>query len=300
VALGTCAFAVLAGLFLGRRFMARVDAITQTCERVISGKLNERIPVRGRGDEWDRLARAINEMLDRISSLLENLQQVSSDVAHDLRTPLTRLRNRLEAAREKSIGVIDYSAAISSAIEDTDRLLSMFSALLRISQIEAGTRVHSFAPVTLAAVLERLFQLYLPVAEDCAHSLARDLQQGLTIRGDEELLTQLFSNLIENALRHSPAGTHIRLIVAGANGDCVASVIDDGPGVAAHDLGKITRRFYRGSSSRSSEGHALGLSLVAAIAQLHSAKLHLADASPGLRVDLMFKGADQVHMSDQQ
>ncbi|MGC1457731.1 MAG: HAMP domain-containing sensor histidine kinase [Steroidobacteraceae bacterium] len=300
VALGTCAFAILAGLFLGRRFMAQVDAITQTCERVISGKLNERIPVRGRGDEWDRLARAINEMLDRISSLLENLQQVSSDVAHDLRTPLTRLRNRLEAAREKSTGVVDYSAAITSALEDTDKLLSMFSALLRISQIEAGTRVHSFAPVGLSAVLERLCQLYLPVAEDCGHSLTRELEPNLTIRGDAELLTQLFSNLIENALRHTPAGTHIRLIAAAVNGDCVASVVDDGPGVAPEDLGKVTRRFYRGSSSRSTEGHGLGLSLVAAIAQLHGARLQLADARPGLRADLLFKDADQVLMPDAQ
>ncbi|HEV2701997.1 MAG TPA: HAMP domain-containing sensor histidine kinase [Steroidobacteraceae bacterium] len=292
VALGTCAFAMLAGLFLGRRFMARVDAITQTCERVISGNLNERIPVRGRGDEWDRLARAINEMLDRISSLLENLQQVSSDVAHDLRTPLTRLRNRLESAREKSTGVVDYSAAINSALEDTDRLLSLFSALLRISQIEAGTRVQSFAPVALSDLLERLFQLYLPVAEDCGHVLARDLRQGLTLRGDAELLTQLFSNLIENALRHTPAGTHIRLAAACADGDCSASVTDDGPGVPPEDLGKVTRRFYRGSSSRSSEGHGLGLSLVAAIAQLHAAKLQLADAGPGLRVDVIFKSGD--------
>jgi signal transduction histidine kinase len=272
--------------------MAQVDAITQTCERVISGKLNERIPVRGRGDEWDRLARAINEMLDRISSLLENLQQVSSDVAHDLRTPLTRLRNRLEAAREKSTGIVDYSAAITSAIEDTDRLLSLFSALLRISQIEAGTRVQSFAAVGLSVLLERLFQIYLPVAEDCGHVLSRDLQQDLSIRGDAELLTQLFSNLIENALGHTPAGTRIRLAVAAVNGDCVASVVDDGPGVPADDLGKVTRRFYRGSSSRSSAGHGLGLSLVAAIAQLHGAKLQLADAGPGLRVDLLFKGAD--------
>jgi len=116
VALGTCAFSILGGLFLGRRFMAQVDAITQTCERVIAGRLNERIPIRDRSDEWDRLARAINEMLDRISTLLENLQQVSSDVAHDLRTPLTRLRNRLEAAREKSTGIVDYSAAIAHAM----------------------------------------------------------------------------------------------------------------------------------------------------------------------------------------
>ena len=289
VALGTCAFSILGGLFLGRRFMAQVDAITQTCERVIAGNLNERIPLRGRGDEWDRLARAINEMLDRISALLENLQQVSSDVAHDLRTPLTRLRNRLEAAREKSTGIADYSAAISHALEDTDQLLAMFSALLRISQIEAGTRVQTFAPIALSSLLERMYQLFLPVAEDCGRELARELQAGLAIRGDEELLTQLFSNLIENALRHTPPGTHIRLTLATANEEIVATVIDDGPGVPAGDHDKVTRRFYRGSSSRTSEGHGLGLSLVAAIAQLHGARLVLADAGPGLRVAVAFR-----------
>jgi signal transduction histidine kinase len=289
VALGTCAFAILGGLFLGRRFMAQVDAITETCERVIAGRLNERIPVRGRADEWDRLARAINEMLDRISTLLENLQQVSSDVAHDLRTPLTRLRNRLEAAREKSTGIADYSVAIAHAIEDTDQLLSMFSALLRISQIEAGTRVQTFATVDLAQLLERVYQFYLPVAEDCHHPLSRTVQPALQIRGDPELLTQLFSNLVENALRHTPAGTRIHIALQAAHGESVASVLDDGPGVPPEDLEKVTRRFYRGSASRSSEGHGLGLALVAAIAQLHGAKLQLAEGRPGLRVDVAFQ-----------
>jgi signal transduction histidine kinase len=289
VALGTCAFSILGGLFLGRRFMRQVDAITHTCERVIAGKLSERIPLRGRGDEWDRLARAINEMLDRISALLENLQQVSSAVAHDLRTPLTRLRNRLESAREKSTGIADYSAAIAHALEDTDQLLAMFSALLRISQIEAGTRVQTFAPVPLSALLERLYQLFLPVAEDCGHSLTRALESGLAIHGDEELLTQLFSNLIENALRHTPRGTHIRLSLTAANDEIVATVSDDGPGVAPEDHDKLTRRFYRGSSSRTADGHGLGLSLVASIAQLHGARLQLADAGPGLRVAVVFR-----------
>jgi signal transduction histidine kinase len=289
VVLGTCAFSILGGLFLGRRFMAQVDAITQTCERVISGKLNERIPLRGRDDEWDRLARAINEMLDRISALLENLQQVSSDVAHDLRTPLTRLRHRLEAARDKATGIADYAAAISHAIDDTDQLLSMFSALLRISQIEAGTRVQTFAVVAISGLLERMYQLFLPVAEDCGHPLGRNLQAGVCIRGDEELLTQLFSNLIENALRHTPPGTHIRLSLATANDEIVASVSDDGPGVPPEDRNKVTRRFYRGSTSRTAEGHGLGLSLVAAIAQLHGATLVLADAKPGLCVAVAFR-----------
>jgi signal transduction histidine kinase len=291
VALGTCAFAVLSGLFLGRRFMARVDAITQTCERIIAGRLNDRIPLRGRGDEWDRLARAINEMLDRISALLENLRQVSSDVAHDLRTPLARLRNRLEAARARSGTLEDCAAAMSRAIDDTDQLLSLFSALLRISQVEAGTRAQTFASVNMSDLLERVYQLYLPVAEDCRHPLTRNLLPAVYIRGDEELLMQMFSNLIENAIRHTPQGARICVALHMTNDDVSASVRDDGPGVPVEDRDKVVRRFYRVSTSRSTEGHGLGLSLVAAIAQLHGAKLELGDAKPGLRVDIIFRRA---------
>ena len=288
VAVGTCVFSILGGLFLGRRFMAQVDAVTQTCERVIAGQFNERIPTRGRDDEWDRLARAINEMLDRISTLLENLQQVSSDIAHDLRTPLTRLRNRLEAAREQPPDIAGYPVVIARALVDTDQLLSMFSALLRISQIEAGTRVQTFTSVSLSNVLQKLFEIYAPVAEDCGHLLTANLRQGLLVRGDEELLTQLFSNLIENAIRHTPQGTQIRIALEMREEAALASVIDNGPGVAPEDRDKVTRRFYRGSSSRSAEGHGLGLALAAAIVQLHGARLELRDAAPGLRVDVGF------------
>lgn len=289
IALGACVIAVAAGLLLGRRFMARVDAITQTCERVIAGRLNERIPMRGRGDEWDRLARAINEMLDRISLLLENLQQVSSDVAHDLRTPLTRLRNRLEEARGPLQSADGYSAVIARAIDDTDQILSMFSAVLRISQVEAGTRMQSFTQVGLSDLIERVYDLYLPVAEDSRHPLSRDLRPQLFIRGDEELLTQLFSNLIENAIRHTPPGTEIYLRLAATGDRILASVVDKGTGVAPDERDKVVRRFYRGSASRSCQGHGLGLSLVAAIAQLHGATLELGDANPGLRVDIAFR-----------
>jgi signal transduction histidine kinase len=291
IALGTSIFAVLGGLLLGRRFMGRVDAITQTCERIVAGHLNERIPLRGRGDEWDRLARAINDMLDRISALLENLQQVSSDIAHDLRTPLTRLRTRLEQARTGSSTVEDYAVVVSRAIEDTDQLLSIFSALLRISQVEAGTRAQTFSAVPLSELLERIFQLYLPVAEDCGHALSRSIHAGIAVRGDAELLTQMFSNLIENALHHTPAGTPIRVALTLTNGAAVAAIADGGPGIPAAERAKVLRRFYRLSSSRSTEGHGLGLSLVAAIADLHGARLELADAKPGLEVTVRFAKA---------
>jgi signal transduction histidine kinase len=204
---------------------------------------------------------------------------------------LTRLRNRLEDARTKLGRTEDYSAVISRAIDDTDHILSMFSAVLRISQVEAGTRVQSFARVGLSGLLERLYELYLPVAEDSGHPLSPNLHPDLYIQGDEELLTQLFSNLIENAIRHTPPGTEICVGLEASREHIRASVIDHGTGVPPEDRDKVVRRFYRGSASRSSEGHGLGLSLVAAIAQLHGARMELGDASPGLRVDIAFRPA---------
>ncbi len=295
VALGTCGFAAIAGLILGRRFMARVDAIAQTCEAIVAGRLTERIPGRGRGDEWDRLARAINEMLDRISALLENLRQMSSDIAHDLRTPLTRLRNRLEDARARSESVQECSAAMSRAIDDTDQLLSIFAALLRISQVESGTRAQTFSSVCLSDLVDNMYQLYLPVAEDCRHALTRDVQDAVYIRGDEELLTQMFSNLIENAIHHTPENSNIHLSLHTSSSQVVVCVRDDGPGVPVDERDKVLRRFYRMAAGRSTDGHGLGLSLVAAIAQLHGAVLRLKDAQPGLRLELTFAKEKPPH-----
>jgi signal transduction histidine kinase len=289
VVLGAIVIAVVGGLFLGVRFMRRIDAIAATCKGIIAGRWDERIPLLGREDEWDRLAGAINEMLNRISALLENLRQVSSDVAHDLRTPLTRMRNRLEEARAKSTSISEYSAAVDTAIDDTDQLLAMFSALLRISQVEAGARLSSFSLVSLTDVLENIYQMYLPVAEDYQHSLISNCQKDIGIRGDAELLTQMFSNLVENAIRHTPEHTRIQIVLKSDGKLVTASIIDDGPGIGSSEHEKVLRRFYRVSSSRSAAGHGLGLALVAAIAQLHHAKLTLSNANPGLRVDTTFR-----------
>jgi signal transduction histidine kinase len=166
----------------------------------------------------------------------------------------------------------------------------MFSALLRISQVEAGTRLSTFSPVSLTDVLENIYQMYLPVAEDYQHSLIADCQQGIGIRGDAELLTQMFSNLVENAIRHTPQRTRIQIVLKAEGKLVTASIIDDGPGIDASEHEKVFRRFYRISSSRSASGHGLGLALVAAIAQLHQAKLTLSSANPGLRVDVTLPG----------
>jgi signal transduction histidine kinase len=288
VVIGAIVIAGAGGLLMGFRFMRRVDAIAQTCQGIVAGRLDERIRLTGREDEWDRLAGAINEMLNRISALLENLRQVSSDVAHDLRTPLTRVRNRLEEAGNRSMSVADYAVAVTTAIDDMDQVLAMFSALLRISQVEAGARRQALSVVPLTEILENVYQMYLPVAEDSRRSLSSSLAGGVRIRGDAELLTQMFSNLVENAIRHTPERTKIQINLA-AEGDCVAaSIADDGPGIDPSEHEKVLRRFYRGSSNRAKEGYGLGLAMVAAIAQLHQAKLTLCDAKPGLNVQISF------------
>jgi signal transduction histidine kinase len=276
------ALAGLGGIFFSVQFMRRIDAITRTCQAIIAGRFNDRIPMRGSGDELDGLSVAINNMLDRISALLDNLRQVSSDIAHDLRTPLTHLRNRLEEARQKSVTTDDYAAVVASAIEDTDHLLVIFAALLRISQIESGSRLAAFSALSMTDLLERIYEMYRPVAEDEHHVLLHDIQKDLRIRGDAELLTQLFSNLIENAIRHTPSGTRIQISLGISGQTVVASVEDDGPGIPAAEHDKVFRRFYRLTSSRSSPGNGLGLALVAAIANLHNSKIELRDKHPGL------------------
>jgi len=287
VTIGAVAIAIGVGLYLGRRFAQRVDAVARACESIVAGRMNERIELQG-GHEWDRLASVINDMLNRISALLENLRQISSDVAHDLRTPLTRLRNRLEQAREESATTADYVGAISAAIGDTDQILSMFASLLRISQVEAGSRLTKFAAVDLTHLCEKVFRIYLPVAEDYGHRLTANLASDVVIRGDPELLTQMFVNLIENAIHHTPKGTTIGIALAGEAGDTLATVSDDGPGIAKDQAEKVLQRFYRLSSSRAAPGHGLGLALVAAVVQLHGGKVTLEDAAPGLKVAIRF------------
>jgi signal transduction histidine kinase len=278
----------LGGIFFSVQFMRRIDAITRTCQSIVAGKFNDRIPLRGSGDELDTLSVAINNMLDRISTLLDNLRQVSSDVAHDLRTPLTHLRNRLEEARQKSVTTDDYAAVVSHAIDDTDHLLVIFSALLRISQIESGSRLAAFSTLSLTDILERIYEMYGPVAEDEHHVLLHDIQKDVRIRGDGELLTQMFSNLIENAIRHTPSGTRILIRLAVSGNTVAASVEDNGPGIPLGEYDKVFRRFYRLTSSRSTPGYGLGLALVTAIANLHNAKIELGDNHPGLRCLISF------------
>lgn len=276
------------GALLSHAFLRRIDAISRTAEAIIAGDLTRRVELRGTGDDLDRLAGTLNRMLDRIGILMRSLQQVSSDIAHDLRTPLTRLYQRLEDARTHTRSGEEYETAIDAALAEADGLLTTFAALLRIAQVEGASARGGFGQVDLSAVAETVADAYRPDAEAAGQQLITTIAPGVTVNGDRELLTQALANLVENALRHTPAGTHIHVRLGHPATEIILSVEDNGPGVAAADLPRLTDRFYRGERSRTTPGNGLGLSLANAVAELHGAYLRLEPLQPGLRVSLAF------------
>jgi signal transduction histidine kinase len=227
-------------------------------------------------------------MLDRISGLMENLRQVSNDIAHDLRTPLTRLRQDLEEAQKRDPTATDLKRVIASAVAEADLLLETFSALLRIAQFEAGTRRSAFRPIDLSDVVRTVAEAYAPSVEESGRTLRVEIADGVQINGDRGPLSQLFVNLIENALHHTPPGTAITLRLSRQPTCVVAEVTDTGPGIPADERTKVFRRFYRLERSRTTPGSGLGLSTVAAIVELHHAVIDLLDNEPGLRVLIRF------------
>ena len=269
------------GLLISRGFLRRIEAINRTAGAVMAGRLDARVPARPEGDEIDALGLNLNAMLERIHALMDNLKQVSSDVAHDLRTPLARLRQNLETAREDARTEPQFRAAIDAALGETDALLDTFAALLRIAQIESQARRAAFAPVDLSAVLRLAADTYAAVAEDGGRRLDADIAPDLRVAGDRELLTQMAANLIENALRHTPPGARVALSLRRDGAVIVARFADDGPGIPAPERDKALRRFYRLERSRTTPGDGLGLALVAAVVDLHGGALRLADAAPG-------------------
>jgi signal transduction histidine kinase len=279
------------GLLLSAAFLRRVDMITRTADAIIEGDLSRRIERTGSGDDFDHLSATLNVMLDRIAGLMENLRQVSNDIAHDLRTPLTRLRQDLEEAQKRDLTAADLKRVIESAVAEADVLLETFSALLRIAQIEAGTRRSAFQPVDLSDVLRTVAEAYAPAVEESGRTLKAEIADGVQINGDRGLLSQLFVNLVENALHHTPPGTAITLRLSRQPVGVVAEVADTGPGIPADERAKVFRRFYRLERSRTTPGSGLGLSTVAAIVELHHAAIQLADNAPGLRVVIRFPAA---------
>ncbi|MBV9990319.1 MAG: HAMP domain-containing protein [Alphaproteobacteria bacterium] len=286
--LATVILALGGGTVVSLSLLRHVETISETSRGIIAGDLSRRLPMRGSDDEFDHLIASLNAMLERIESLMDGLRQVSTDIAHDLRTPLARLRQRLELARWRTATVAEFHEALDGSIQDVDAILETFAALLRIAQIEAHTKATEFAALDLSRMLADMLETYQSVAEENLQRLTGDIAPGLSVVGDRELLPQLVSNLVENAIRHCPAGSGISLEARrGAQGIEVA-VADDGPGIPAEMRAKVFQRFFRLERSRTTEGTGLGLSLVAAIAALHRARVELSDNRPGLRVCIVF------------
>lgn len=283
---GIVVLGFLGGFGLSRGMHRRLAAISRTAEAIIDGDLERRVPTRASDDDLGRLAATINRMLDRISGLMQSLRQVSDDVAHDLRTPLTRLRQRLEAAR--GLPPDEMDEVIGGALQDLDGILETFAALLRIAQIQAGARRSAFRRVDLAALARTVVDAFAPSAEDAGQALVLDIAAAASIDGDQELLTQMLANLVENAMRHAGPRAHIVVRVWRGEQGGRLSVLDDGPGVPPPERARVLDRFYRLERSRSSPGSGLGLSLAAAVARLHDADIQLLDARPGLEVRVSF------------
>lgn len=277
------------GVLLTLLLRRRLDGINQTASAIIGGNLSKRMPVDGSGGEFDQLSDTLNEMLDRISALMENLRQVSGDIAHDLRSPLNRLRQRLEGGLSDDLDPAGRKQAIEGAIGQADDLLAIFAALLGISEIEGGQIKSTFKPLRLDRVVADICEAYQPAVQDAGYSLSCEIASDCTISGDRHLLGQMLTNLLDNCLRHSTEGSQI-FVRMQHNDDRIELIVsDNGPGIPENRHVEMLRRFSRMEASRTTSGNGLGLSLVKAIADAHDAHLSLLDNQPGLNVTISFK-----------
>ena len=276
----TLGLGVVGGLFMTRNMLRRVDAVNRTSERIINGDLSQRVPLTGAGDEFDQLAANLNAMLDQIERLMAGMRQVTDNIAHDLRTPLARLRARLEVTLLEKPDAKRYGEALQETIAEADTLLGTFNALLSIAEAEAGSRRETLSVVRLDEIARSVAELYEPVAEERGLALVAAVDDAVPVRGDRHLLSQAIANLIDNALKYTPSGS-VRLTVR-AEGDWARlEVADTGPGVPAASRAAVLDRFVRLEGSRSTPGNGLGLSLVRAVARMHGGTLKLEDAKPG-------------------
>ena len=287
----TATMAVAGGIFLSTRVLRRIEAINRTAEAIIEGDISRRIPRRGVPDDLDQLAATLNRMLDRMTSLMESLRHVSNDVAHDLRTPLGRLRRSLEEAGRTVSSPEESRAAIDSAVMEVDGILDTFGAILRIAQIESGSRRSNFCRLVLSELVADVCETFAPSMEEAGKVLLTRIQPDLAIRGDRELLVQSLANLLENAMAHTSAGTVVTVSLKRRPEGIELSVADNGHGVPEAQREHIFKRFYRVERSRTAAGNGLGLSIVAAVAELHGARLSASDNDPGLKIGLVFSEA---------
>ena len=284
----TAALALIGGLMLSRTTLRRLEDINTTSQQIMAGNLDQRVPTRGSKDDFDQLANNLNAMLDEIQRLMDGIRHVSDNIAHDLRTPLTRLRNRLERLEDQALGDGARREEVEKSIADADQLLSTFSALLRITRMEAGGYQPSFSELKLRELIEDAAELYEVVAEEAGINLRIEVLDDTAIAADRDLLFQALTNLLDNAIKFCPTGGDIR-VATSRNDDVVSlSVADSGPGIPKDERERVLERFYRAEASRSTNGSGLGLSLVSAIASVHQAAIDLTDNHPGLKVTLRF------------
>jgi signal transduction histidine kinase len=277
------------GFFVTRRVLKRIDAMTETTRTIMQGDLHERLPVAGTGDELDRLASNLNAMLERIEALMHGLKEVSDNIAHDLKTPLTRLRNRCEAALRAAGSETEYREALGSTIEESEALIRTFNALLMIARAESGQARDDMTVFDAAEIVRGIGDLYEPLADDKGLTLRVETAPAAWMRGNRELISQAVANLVDNAIKYGASDdaknyhcAEILLKAADQDGRIRISVADNGPGIAPSNRGRVLERFVRLEQSRSEPGSGLGLSLAAAIARLHGGELTLDDNHPGL------------------
>lgn len=281
---------------IGRNALKRIDRMSAASKKIMAGDLSQRLPVGGSGDEFDRMSVSLNNMLERIEKLNEGLRQVSDNIAHDLKTPLTRLRNKAADALD-SPDTEARRLGLEGIIGESDQLIRTFNALLMISRVEAGSVAAEMSPVDLSAIVADSVELYEPVADEVGLTMSGDIQPGIEVQGNRELIGQAIFNLIDNAIKYSSGAPHARDVVLKLyrrdDGVCL-SVSDQGPGVPADKRQEVIKRFYRLDESRSKPGTGLGLSLVEAVMELHGGKLELSDTNaksscpPGLTVSMVF------------
>lgn len=281
----TFALAMFGGIMMSRSTAKRVELINQTSRKIMTGNLALRIPDRGTNDDFDQLARNLNEMLDRIVQLMEGIRHVSDNIAHDLRTPLTRLRNQLENTLV-SVESDHDRERVANAVAEADQLLATFNALLRIARLEMGGRVSNFSSFDLSELVQDAAELYEALAEDKHQTLKMNIESELTLVGDRDLIFQTLCNLIDNAIKYTPEGGSIDVKLSADKHHVLLSVADSGIGIPEEERDKVFQRFYRVAKSRSLAGNGLGLSLVQAVLELHQGTITLRDNHPGLRVEL--------------
>jgi len=277
------ALGVVGAILIRSLFRRMIRDISATTRAIARGDLTRRIAKTGDGDEFDELAGIINDMLERIARLMDGVRHVSNSIAHDLRTPITRARTRLEDASLHAQSEDDLRSAIERATQDLDGIVGVFEALLRIAEIEAGSRRAAFARIDLAPLIHDIDELYRAVAEERGLVLETLIPDSLPLLGDRELIQQAIANLLDNALKFSPPNAVISLAARIDESAIEISVADRGPGIAEVDRERATERFFRAESARTTSGSGLGLALVAAVAQLHYGTLRLTDNHPGLR-----------------